>query len=49
MGVGSSKGVRGVRWGVARSILIAWIVTIPASGAFGALSWVILNAIGIRF
>jgi PiT family inorganic phosphate transporter len=24
MGVGSSKGLRGVRWGVARSILIAW-------------------------
>jgi PiT family inorganic phosphate transporter len=48
MGVGSSKGIRGVRWGVARSILMAWIITIPASGAFGALAWVVLNAIGIR-
>jgi PiT family inorganic phosphate transporter len=49
MGVGSSKGVRGVRWGVARSILVAWIITIPASGAFGALAWVVLNALGVRF
>jgi PiT family inorganic phosphate transporter len=48
MGVGSSKGVRGVRWGVARSIVVAWIITIPASGAFGALSWVVLDALGMR-
>jgi inorganic phosphate transporter, PiT family len=48
MGVGSSKGVRGVRWGVARSILIAWVLTIPAAGLIGAASWFILNAIAIR-
>ena len=33
MGVGSSKGTRGVRWGVARSILVAWVLTIPAADA----------------
>ena len=48
MGVGTSKGVHGVRWGVARGILVAWIVTIPAAATFGALSWVALNALGIR-
>jgi PiT family inorganic phosphate transporter len=48
MGVGTSKGAHGVRWGVARSILVAWIVTIPATAAFGALSWVVLDALGIR-
>jgi len=48
MGVGTSKGAHGVRWGVARSILIAWIVTLPAAATFGALSWVLLNALGIR-
>ncbi len=48
MGVGTSKGAHGVRWGVARSILVAWVVTLPASATFGALSWVVLNAIGIR-
>jgi len=48
MGVGTSKGAHGVRWGVARSILVAWIVTIPAAAAFGALSWALLEALGIR-
>jgi PiT family inorganic phosphate transporter len=48
MGVGTSKGTRGVRWGVARSILIAWIVTIPATAAVGALAWIVLNALGIQ-
>jgi PiT family inorganic phosphate transporter len=48
MGVGSSKGVRGVRWGVARSILVAWVLTIPAAMLVGALAWVVLNAIGFH-
>src|SRR5687768_13727810 len=43
MGVGSARGVRGVRWGVARSILLAWIVTIPAAGAMAAASWLVLR------
>ena len=29
MGVGASQGARAVRWGVARRILIAWILTHP--------------------
>jgi PiT family inorganic phosphate transporter len=48
MGVGSSKGVKGVRWGVARSILGAWVLTFPATMFFGALAWYILNALGIK-
>ena len=31
MGVGSARGPKGVRWGVARRILIAWVITIPAT------------------
>jgi PiT family inorganic phosphate transporter len=48
MGVGSSKGVRGVRWGVARSILIAWVLTIPMAGLVGAGAWLVLNALGVK-
>jgi PiT family inorganic phosphate transporter len=48
MGVGMSRGIRGVRWSVARRILVAWVLTLPASGFVGALAWVILNAIGFR-
>jgi inorganic phosphate transporter, PiT family len=47
MGVGTSKGPHGVRWGVARSIGIAWLVTIPATTLVGALSWIVLDALGI--
>ena len=48
MGVGTSRGIRGVRWGVARSILGAWVLTIPAAAFFGGATWLILNAIGVR-
>ena len=46
MGVGASQGARAVRWGVARRILVAWILTFPGAGILGALAWVVLNALG---
>jgi PiT family inorganic phosphate transporter len=48
MGVGTSKGTRHVRWGVARDILIAWVLTIPAAGLIGAACWYSLDLIGIK-
>jgi PiT family inorganic phosphate transporter len=48
MGVGSARGLRGVRWGVARSILVGWVLTIPAAGIVGALTWAVMHAIGLR-
>ena len=47
MGVGSARGVRGVRWGVARNILIAWIITIPAAGFVAAVAWIAMSAVGL--
>ena len=47
MGVGSARGVRGVRWGVARGILLAWVITIPAAGFVAAVAWIVLNAFGL--
>jgi PiT family inorganic phosphate transporter len=47
MGVGSSQGVRHVRWGIARRILIAWVLTLPAAGILAALAWLALTAIGL--
>ena len=47
MGVGTARGVRGVRWGVARTILLAWIITIPAAGAVAAASWLVLHFVGL--
>jgi inorganic phosphate transporter, PiT family len=45
MGVGSSDRLKTVRWGVARSIVMAWILTLPASGATAALAYLILSPI----
>jgi inorganic phosphate transporter, PiT family len=45
MGVGSSDRFSAVRWGVAGNIVIAWVVTIPASGMAAALAWVVLDAV----
>ena len=39
MGVGSVRRFSAVRWGVARTIVIAWILTIPAAGVVAALVW----------
>jgi PiT family inorganic phosphate transporter len=47
MGVGSARGSRGVRWAVARSIVVAWIVTIPAAGGIAVACWLALNALGL--
>ncbi len=47
MGVGTARGVRGVRWGVARSILLAWVITLPAAGLVAAATWVVLQLLGL--
>jgi len=39
IGVGTTRGTSGVRWAVAGNIVIAWILTIPASAAMAALAW----------
>ncbi len=46
MGVGASKRVSAVRWGVATNILIAWVVTLPFSAALAWLSMKLLAALG---
>jgi PiT family inorganic phosphate transporter len=47
IGVGMARGTRGVRWGVARNILLAWIITIPAAGLMAGLAWLLFNAVGL--
>jgi PiT family inorganic phosphate transporter len=39
VGVGAAQRSSAVRWAVAGNIVIAWIVTIPASAAIAALAW----------
>jgi PiT family inorganic phosphate transporter len=37
IGVGAARRVSAVRWSVASNILVAWIITIPASALIAAL------------
>jgi PiT family inorganic phosphate transporter len=39
MGVGAARKVSAVRWNVANNIIVAWIVTIPASALIAALAY----------
>jgi PiT family inorganic phosphate transporter len=45
MGVGASKRVSAVRWGVARNILIAWVLTIPISAVVSAAVYWLLRQV----
>jgi inorganic phosphate transporter, PiT family len=45
MGVGASDRFSAVRWGVAGNIVIAWILTIPASAAAAAVAYLVLSPI----
>jgi PiT family inorganic phosphate transporter len=48
VGVGSTKRLSAVRWGVAGQIVWAWILTIPASATIGALTYLLLLVLGAR-
>jgi PiT family inorganic phosphate transporter len=45
VGVGTIHRVRAVRWGLATSIVWAWVSTIPAAAAIAALSYWIIRAL----
>jgi inorganic phosphate transporter, PiT family len=45
MGVGATKRLSAVRWGLGKRIVYAWIVTIPASAVVAAVSYLIISAI----
>jgi phosphate/sulfate permease len=39
MGVGATRRLSAVRWGVAGNIVLAWVVTLPAAGAVAAVAY----------
>ena len=46
-GVGSIHRFKAVRWGVATSIVWAWVLTIPAAGVVAWLSYSLVHALGM--
>lgn len=45
MGVGATRRLSAVRWGVAGNILTAWVITIPAAAAVAAIVYWLLDLI----
>jgi PiT family inorganic phosphate transporter len=46
MGVGSTKRLSAVRWGLGKRIVYAWLITIPASAAIAAGILLLVNSVG---
>ncbi|HEU4906685.1 MAG TPA: inorganic phosphate transporter, partial [Solirubrobacterales bacterium] len=46
MGAGAAKRVSAVRWGVAGNIVFAWLLTLPAAAAIGAVAYAVAWALG---
>ena len=46
VGVGATRRLSAVRWGIARRIVWAWVLTIPAAFAIGAATYTFLRVTG---
>ncbi len=47
-GVGASKRLSAVRWGVAQSMVVAWVLTIPAAGLVAAVVYEGMRLFGVK-
>lgn len=47
IGVGAARRVSAVRWNVAKDILVAWLVTLPAAGVMAALFYGLGQLLGM--
>jgi PiT family inorganic phosphate transporter len=45
MGAGATKRLSAVRWGVARTIVIGWVLTVPAAAGVAAAAYWILQLV----
>lgn len=48
IGVGVTKRISAVRWGVTINLLWAWILTIPISGLLGGLVYLLVSLLGMK-
>lgn len=49
MGVGATRRLSAVRWGIGKRIIYAWIITIPASAAIAALTFIVIDNVLTNF
>ena len=45
VGVGATRSAKSVRWGVARSIVIAWVLTFPGAGLAAVVAYELLTLV----
>jgi inorganic phosphate transporter, PiT family len=45
VGVGAAQKLSAVRWGIARSVVLAWILTIPAAGLLAVIAYELIVAV----
>jgi inorganic phosphate transporter, PiT family len=43
IGAGAARRASAVRWGIAKDVMVAWIITIPASATVGALFYLFIS------
>ena len=48
IGAGAARRASAVRWGIARSVMVAWIITIPASATVAALFYWLISGYAAR-
>jgi PiT family inorganic phosphate transporter len=48
IGAGAARRASAVRWGIAKNVMIAWIITIPASATVAALFYWIISGYAAR-
>ncbi len=48
VGVGAARRLNAVRWNVAKDIVVAWIITMPAAGLIGAVFYLLAGAFGVH-
>jgi PiT family inorganic phosphate transporter len=48
IGVGITKRISAVKWGVTGKLLVAWIITIPISAALGAFFFYVMHLFGVN-
>src|SRR5215217_1823685 len=46
VGVGAARRASAVRWGVASDIVVAWVLTLPATALLGAGMWFLSSLFG---
>lgn len=49
IGVGAGQRISAVRWGVAKDIVAAWFITIPAAGLMASLAFIVIRTIASSY